>query len=926
MKKLLTVFLILCLVLPASAVVFADAQAATDDMLALASLGVFDDTALSDASANVTRGSFAKIAVKFANAPETLSVPSYKDIDGDAALYAATAVKVGLMDDGITGNFRAEREITGHDVVKAAVVSLGYTDIAKYFGDYDMAARKLGVLKGISLNSPVTYGELAEYLAEILRTEKTYTVINKGNIDIKKTGVSYIEDVFDCRILSARVTANAQTSLDGSAGMGEGFVKLGGEKFNTDIDLGAYIGCTAEFIVKDADHRHTVIHIFTDSIDGKEALTLSADDIDGYSGNTYTYYVKNTKKKATLSAKRTVVHNGQVTNNYNASTLVPSNGYVTLVDGNGDGTYDIAFVYSYKIVVTAKPDLSNKMLADKFGDGTVTWDDDTIMDITRDGKSTDISSIKSGDVLTVYRSADGKTLKINAYSKNVKGEVVSFDVNKKEITIGEETYKIDVDYFAAHTDKYRYTEGGTSYDNNVYIGKRVVAYPTADGKIAYMEYTSSSLETGYLIDAKIFTQSMLNPTLGFKIFTANGKIENFSAAGDKVVIDNERVSRERAIEMLSKGTGEVMSQLVRYSLDADGNVTEIDTPYNNEPLSSNSTPLLERHSGSEETDGGFRITYSSYLGTNSETQLFKDSSVATFGRQIKVTLSANCAAFTVPSNPKEADEGYFAYYTRPKDYYKSDSYYKVESYQFDDSSFSADVVLTIDESGAQSSSIQQQNVRVITKMTTVAGDRGDAKKLEVTGNNYTSGTIYATEDKFWKNVKPSDPDDKNTYELGEGDIIWYDLNNKNEITNIYIVYDASESDPDKAFKASSRADMRRQHGDIYTYPRMILHDVYEIKGKTAKVTTENLHTYTGDASILQYDLEDLSIYGDTIIHIDKTGPKIKITSSGNYQGSTNIDDIKDYVTYGNHCSRIIGVTKWGFAECLFLIDDIGDIE
>ena len=51
MKKLLTVFLILCLILPTSVAVFADAAAATDDMLALASLGVFDDTALSDASA-----------------------------------------------------------------------------------------------------------------------------------------------------------------------------------------------------------------------------------------------------------------------------------------------------------------------------------------------------------------------------------------------------------------------------------------------------------------------------------------------------------------------------------------------------------------------------------------------------------------------------------------------------------------------------------------------------------------------------------------------------------------------------------------------------------------------------------------------------------------------------------------------------------
>ena len=38
MKKLLTVFLILCLILPTSVAVFADAAAAPDDMLALALL------------------------------------------------------------------------------------------------------------------------------------------------------------------------------------------------------------------------------------------------------------------------------------------------------------------------------------------------------------------------------------------------------------------------------------------------------------------------------------------------------------------------------------------------------------------------------------------------------------------------------------------------------------------------------------------------------------------------------------------------------------------------------------------------------------------------------------------------------------------------------------------------------------------------
>ncbi len=941
MKRIISLLLVICLLVPAYTAVLADDAvpvsaesssapvAATDNMLALASIGVLNEADLTNAAANVKRGNFARISVKFANAPE-ITAESYTDLDETAAVYATSAVTFGLMDNGVTGNFRADNTITGADVQKAVVTSLGYADIAKFFGDYNMAAKKLNILKGISLTDAVTYAELADYLVDVLRTERTYTVITNGNIEIKKTGVSYIEDVFDCRIVSAKVTATAQTSLDGSKGLGDGLVKLGNERFFTTTDFSEYIGCTAEFIVKDADHKSTVIYTFADSISEKESLVINAEDISEFSANSYTYYEKNKKKKVAVAPSRTVVYNGQVITNYTTKTFVPENGYVRLVDGNADGKYDIVFIYSYRVVVSAKPDVDNKMLADKFGEGSVTWTDSTLMNITRDGKPSSVDALKKGDVLIVYQSTDGNSLKIDAWSKNVKGVVESFDASEGTIIIGNTEYEIEPDYFSAHTDKYTYTEGGVTYKNNVLIGKNVVAYVTAAGTLAYMEYAASTQEIGYLIDAKVFTQSALNPTLGLKMFTTNGKIESLETADQKIVVDNERVSLEKAYEMLKKGGSEVLSQLVSYTLNAEGKVTEIDTPYNNAPLSIDSTPLVQRHSGSAETDGSFRITYSSYLGTDNSELLCKDSSGLTFGRRVAVLAKEeSTVAFSIPADPKNANENAFGYYSDPTNYYKSDSFYKLEAYQFSDSDFIANVLVTIDNSGSSASTaLTQYNVGVVLKITTIEGDNGEAKKIELYESQVTSGStfIYATEDKFWKTVKPNNNSINKTYELGVGDIIRYDLNTAKEITNIRIFYDASESDPDKAFVGGARADMPRENGDMYTYPRINMYDVYEMKGKTCKVTTENLHRFDGDPTTLDYYYEDLSIYGDTIIHIDKTGPKIDIGMQGNYQGSITIDDVKDYVTYGKNCSRVIGVTKWGFSVILIIIDDVGDVQ
>ena len=901
---------------------------ATDDMLALAALGILDEAQTADSSAVVTRGEFAKIAVRFSASPLPGTAPEYRDLDTDAALYASAAVTYGLMDDGVTGDFRSAKNITGIDVIKAVVVSLGYTDVAKYFGSYNMAATKIGVCKKLKINSDVTYGSLANALVDALGTESVYTYSSSGSVNVEKTGVSYIEDAFDCRIMRGRITANEQTTLTGAPGLGKGYAEIAGERFRTDVDMNRYLGSTVECIVKGTGSQQTIIYVFADRMSGKDSLEIDAKDISGFKNFVYTYFDSDSRRR-TVSVERDciVIINSQLAPAYNSADLLPQNGSVRLVDGNGDGKYDIVYVDSYFVKTATKPDMSNRVIADKFGDGTVKWSDTTILEVTKDGKPVDISALKKGDVLMVYQSKDGQYLRIDAASKTVKGTVNSFKAGNDVLVVDGERYDVDIDYFRAHTDKFTYTDNGTAVDNNVFSGKRVTAYLTSAGKVAYMEYGSSGYEVGYLVDAAEAKQKSLNPTLAFSIFTAGGKLEAFEAAGDKITVDNEKVDHEKALEMLRKGQNEVLSQVIQYALNSDGKITAIDTPYNNQPQVVSGAEFANRHAGAKETDSSFRITYSSYLNSSTpDSMLHKNATGVTFGRDVKVVLGTSYTIFTVPSSPKGADEGSFGVYTNAKDYYKSDSFYKIEAYQFNDSSFAADVLLTIDESGQSQGSVTQQNVRTITDIQTVAGETaGDAKQLSVTGNNYSSGTIYATEEKYWKYVPVTDPDDKNTYELGIGDIIWYDLNNKNEIVTIFLVFDASESDPDKAFKASSRSDMRRRHGDIYTYPRMVYYDVYEVKGKTAKVTTANLHIFDGDLNTLDYDLENLDIFGDGLVHIDKTGRDIRIDANGNYQGAVTLDNIKDYVSYGKECSRIISVTKWGFSEILYIINDTSDV-
>lgn len=903
------------------------AAAATDDMKALYALGVLNEAMLADADANVTRGDFAEITVKFSAKAVVDNPPYYKDIEGEKAAYAATSVLYGLMDDGVSGNFRSAKTISGADVAKAAVVSLGYTEMAKYFGNYQEVANKIGVCKNISSNDKITFKLLADVLMDVLKTNYAYSYINNGAVEINETDEPYIEAVLDARILRGKVTATRLTSVNGSEGVGDGHIELGGEDFLTEVNMDKYIGSTVNCIVKNSGDLHTVVYVYQKK-SGKEDITISAEDISGFSNNKYTYYQDDRTRTVGIGSDRLVLYNEQHIENYTRDMFIPERGYVRLVDGDGDGVHEIVFIYSYRVMTAATPDFNNRIIADKFGEDLLTWTSDAIINVVKENKTIDISAIKKGDVLMVYQSVDGKNLKIEVSSKTIKGTLNTFSSSDKKITIDGEKYAIEPDYFSAHTDKFKYTDGSKVVNNNLFIGKQVIAYIAANGKAAFLEYGASGYELGYLINVGTSSDDLFEKILTFKIYTTGSKIQYFKAAGEKIVVDNKKINSDKAYDMLCKGTGEILSQLIQYRLDENGCITNIDTPYNNQPLSSDSTPLLERHSGEEETDSSFRITYSSYLGTNQNTLLCKNASAITFGYNINATLKKNAYAFIVPENPKSKGEENFAVYSSPQDYFKSDSFYKIETYQFDDQAFNADAILTIDDSGAgEGMPIKQQNVRAITDMCTVSRDGDIIVELNVQGNALSANTIYATDEKFWKEVPVTDPEDSNKYELEVGDIIWYDLNTQNEITNVYLVYDASEPDPDKAFKASSRADMRRRHGNIYDYPRMILYDVYEVKGSTAKVTTENLHTYTGDPTLINFEYENLDIFGDKVVHIDLTGRDVVVTASNsNWVGAASVNDIKDYVSYGRNSSRIIGVTKWGYSEVLIIINDTRDVE
>ncbi|UKI36347.1 MAG: hypothetical protein L6V93_20945 [Clostridiales bacterium] len=190
------------------------------------------------------------------------------------------------------------------------------------------------------------------------------------------------------------------------------------------------------------------------------------------------------------------------------------------------------------------------------------------------GNDFDYTALAEWDVVSVLGSRD-------YYTKDGEAAVIAVIKNSVRGIVNETSEDTAV------IDGEEYGVAKNFYDEGYYfeLGRNGNFYFDAENKITACDYSDKKEDYGYLIDAHI---SEKNPKLlMLKIFTKNGRVEDYTAEGKKLNFRKEAPKRAtthiKLIAKFTKADGTATdNQLIMYSLNEDKTIKSIskysDTP------------------------------------------------------------------------------------------------------------------------------------------------------------------------------------------------------------------------------------------------------------------------------------------------------------------------------------------------------------
>ena len=399
-------------------------------------------------SENVTRAEFTEIIARINNAEDAEYSCDFYDVPSFYS-YVGYAAGAGYMNGYTDGTFRPDNLITYREAAAVMVKMVGYDAVARANGGYPEGyfeqAVKLGIMDdlNIMLDDNVTRAGLAVMLYNTGRVKvftetgsRSYTTLLDERMDRLKL-----------RLAKGIITGTDGVAIDGRELRGNDIL-IDGYRYHSDMNAAAneYLGAEVEFFYN--EEENTVISMRTLH---HESLVVDAEDISSADLNNIRYYEneqQNKEKRAKLSGDARYIYNHRAMKPFDGSEALIDNGMLTLVDTDRDGNYDLVIIDEYDSFVVDGVNYEDNIIylkdrylnekpyikinEDKTGYETYLVDSSDAAIAPTD--------IKTDDSISVYQSLDGsyvKIIKINEYAEGV----VSF-INREDIRIGDETYKI----------------------------------------------------------------------------------------------------------------------------------------------------------------------------------------------------------------------------------------------------------------------------------------------------------------------------------------------------------------------------------------------------------------------------------------------------------------------------------------------------
>ena len=823
-------------------------------------ISVFDDNDDFSTQAYVTREEFC---VYLSRALKIEAIAEAEQVFSDVPKESESAECINAMYDrgivsGYAGEFRPKDVIKYNEAIKMLVSALNYNHNGslEYPTGHLRMASSLAITKNVHATEQLTKGAAAQLIYNAMKAPFMELEYIEGTNPVFKSNSdeSVLTQVYDIYKGKGVVLANGISSLVSGAVPKKNdevlientIYKVG--KSNVSDLLGHYI----EFYYQKMDNEeYEIVMITKDDI---EELVINSNQNISFGSNTYNYDDADGKRKrAHLASDFRLTYNFDYpASGFTAAMMVPAMGRIKLVKSASGGDYSAVIIESYVNHVVAGVDIENEIIYYK--DSTNT--DLKIGDITifnAEGKEIGLSAINEWNIVSVLMSSDGTKGFLYVSDKEIEGKVTAIgSTDEPKITISSISYYAD-----------------PSVLPSIEMGKNFKVYFDYNGNIASIRKSvSDGLRYAYLV--KVKKDRNYNGTgeerVWVNLFDDNGEQKKYYLTEKVRINDTKYTIVDNTITTLLGLT----ENIVKYQTNSSG---EIDKMYVYDPI--NDTAKKYIHVLQDDTTAHYwNLKQRSFDG--------------------KVTVENGIPVFAIPSGSTNADD----YRIVGLGSFENDKTATAKIYTMGDNVYGEVII----KDSAAVDSITRP-IAIVKKLIRAMNEDGDVCVKMVLLYNGTEQEFFVDDEITYRASGTTDTTHYNSENLignvGKGDIIKVGFNHRDEINNIWHIYNYSSGvfiDATNRYEPQSGALFRSANRCVLGYAYRKIDGLLRF--------TPSLPTYSTEPTDLENSL--LSAFRIYVVDAD-----------GVHMGNEN--DIVDYKSAGSSCSKIIVHTMWADPEDIIII-------
>ena len=529
----------------------------------------------------LSRGDFVKMLASCISYTLDGECP-YADIQ-DAAVQRAVVLlsAMGAINGTSDGIFNPDSPITLTQAAKMMMAVAGRTTRANFSGGYPggyiKEATETGLLSGVECgyDQPLTGKEIPQLFANFLQVEVAelayYNDYFTERYEIGRKVMSVYLGIYESK---GTLNATSKTSLLVQSGEpldNEEAIVIGNKNYNTElIYIDSYIGFPLTYFYVEKD-GYVNPFVVSAGLSGqyKHYEIITSDVVRASESDGLIYY-EDTKERTLNLNDTIVVFNGKYVKDFDYSLLSEGENTINAYDWNRDKNIDVIHM-DFCTYYVAKANPHDGYIEDMYGLESLYLSENNSgvenFSFYKYGEKVDYSVIKKYNVLSIYKSADGKNAEVHISSDRIKGIITEKNHGDKTVVINGREVKV-----SANADVIMAVPIGTSVSLLIaddYTAAGVIY--TEDTSEQYAFYTNRKIGEG--LDKRVWVE----------LFTMDKQVNGYELS-DKVKFNGEVVRPEILVSdpaLYDSQTGLAIPQLVKFTMNEDGEINNFYTYVDN---------------------------------------------------------------------------------------------------------------------------------------------------------------------------------------------------------------------------------------------------------------------------------------------------------------------------------------------------------